>query len=220
MATIQNAIQLFDGMSPVLKKIANATNIVISSLEEMAKVSSQPFDTARLYDARRQLNEAETEMNQIDEAIEQARKGEEKLNQSMAQGTKEAHGLKETWEKISGTLGMAGIAVGAKEILTGANDKRAAGNTLQAQTGMQGDTLEVAKQSMTNLYTDNMGESLEDVAQSMSKVYQITGQTGVGLEQMTRAGILLRTVTFWIQSMSTPCSLKNLDLTVLICLIC
>nr|DAY58415.1 MAG TPA: minor tail protein [Caudoviricetes sp.] len=179
-------------MSPVLKKIANATNIVISSLEEMAKVSSQPFDTARLYDARRQLNEAETEMNQIDEAIEQARKGEEKLNQSMAQGTKEAHGLKETWEKISGTLGMAGIAVGAKEILTGANDKRAAGNTLQAQTGMQGDTLEVAKQSMTNLYTDNMGESLEDVAQSMSKVYQITGQTGVGLEQMTRAGILLR----------------------------
>ena len=192
MATIQNAIQLFDGMSPVLKKIANATNIVISSLEEMAKVSSQPFDTARLYDARRQLNEAETEMNQIDEAIEQARKGEEKLNQSMAQGTKEAHGLKETWEKISGTLGMAGIAVGAKEILTGANDKRAAGNTLQAQTGMQGDTLEVAKQSMTNLYTDNMGESLEDVAQSMSKVYQITGQTGVGLEQMTRAGILLR----------------------------
>lgn len=192
MATIQNAIQLFDGMSPVLKKIANATNIVISSLEEMAKVSSQPFDTARLYDARRQLNEAETEMNQIDEAIEQARKGEEKLNQSMAQGTKEAHGLKETWEKISGTLGMAGIAVGAKEILSGANDKRAAGNTLQAQTGMQGDTLEVAKQSMTNLYTDNMGESLEDVAQSMSKVYQITGQTGVGLEQMTRAGILLR----------------------------
>ncbi len=192
MATIQNAIQLFDGMSPVLKKIANATNIVISSLEEMAKVSSQPFDTARLYDARRQLNEAETEINQIDEAIEQARKGEEKLNQSMAQGTKEAHGLKETWEKISGTLGMAGIAVGAKEILTGANDKRAAGNTLQAQTGMQGDTLEVAKQSMTNLYTDNMGESLEDVAQSMSKVYQITGQTGVGLEQMTRAGILLR----------------------------
>ena len=38
MATIQNAIQLFDGMSPVLKKIANDTNNVISSLEEMAKV--------------------------------------------------------------------------------------------------------------------------------------------------------------------------------------
>ena len=192
MATIQSSLQLYDGMSPVLRKITNAMHIAISSFEDMSKASGQPFDTARLNDAKRQLNDAEVQINQIDEAMERARKGQEKLNQSMAQGNKEAHGLRETWEKISGTLGMAGIAVGAKEILSGANDKRAAGNTLQAQTGMQGDTLEVAKQSMTNLYTDNMGESLEDVAQSMSKVYQITGQTGVGLEQMTRAGILLR----------------------------
>ena len=131
-------------------------------------------------------------MIRIHEAMERARKGEEKLNQSMAQGRKEAGGLRETWEKISGTLGMAGIAVGAKEILSGANDKRAAGNTLQTQTGMQGDTLEAAKQSMENLYIDNMGESLDDVARSMSTVYQITGRTGTGLEQMTRAGILLR----------------------------
>jgi hypothetical protein len=57
---------------------------------------------------------------------------------------------------------------------------------------MQGDTLEAAKQSMENLYIDNMGESLDDVARSMSTVYQITGRTGTGLEQMTRAGILLR----------------------------
>lgn len=192
MATIQSSLQLYDGMSPVLRKITNAMNIAISSFEDMSKASSQPFDTARLHDARKQLNEAEAEINQIDEAMERARKGEEKLNQSMAQGRKEAGGLRETWEKISGTLGMAGIAVGAKKILSGANDKRAAGNTLQTQTGMQGDTLEAAKQSMENLYIDNMGESLDDVARSMSTVYQITGRTGTGLEQMTRAGILLR----------------------------
>lgn len=190
--TIQSSIQLFDGMSPVLKKITNAMNIVISSFDDMSKASSQPFDTARLHDARKQLNEAEAEMDQIEEAVKRVRNEDEKLNQSMAHGNKEAHGLRETWEKISGTLGMAGIAVGAKEILSGANDKRAAGNTLQAQTGMQGDDLEAAKQSMKNLYIDNMGESLDDVAQSISKVYQITGQTGAGLEQMTRAGILLR----------------------------
>lgn len=190
--TIQSSIQLFDGMSPVLKKITNAMNIVISSFEDMSKASSQPFNIARLNDARKQLNEAEVEFDQIEEAVKRTQNAEEKLNHSIEQGRKEAHGLKETWEKISGTLGMAGIAVGAKEILSGANDKRAAGNTLQAQTGMQGDNLEAAKQSMINLYTDNMGESLDDVAQSMSKVYQITGQTGEGLEQMTRAGILLR----------------------------
>lgn len=192
MATIQASLQLYDGMSPVLRKITNAINIAISSFEDMSKASSQPFDTARLLDARKQLNGAEADIDQIEEAMERARKGEEKLNQSMAQGRKEAGGLRENWEKISGTLGMAGIAVGAKEILSGANDKRVAGNTLQAQTGMQGDTLEAAKQSMQNLYVDNMGESLDDVARSMSTVHQITGRTGVGLEQMTRAGILLR----------------------------
>ena len=97
---------------------------------------------------RKQLNEAEAEINQIDEAMERARKGEEKLNQSMAQGRERSGRIKRNLGKISGTLGMAGIAVGAKEILSGANDKRAAGNTLQTQTGMQGDTLEAAKQSM------------------------------------------------------------------------
>lgn len=192
MATIQTSIQLFDGMSPVLRKITGAMNIAISSFEDMSKASSQPFDTASLQNAGRMLNEAEAEVNQIEEAVERARKGEERLNESMSRGNKEASGLKETWEKISGTLGMAGIAVGAKEILAGANNKRAAGNTLQSQTGMQGDVLETAKQSMQNLYIDNMGESLDDVARSMSAVYQITGRTGVGLEQMTRAGILLR----------------------------
>lgn len=192
MATIQSSLQLYDGMTPVLKKITNAMDIAISSFEDMSKATSKPFDTARLLDARRQLNEAEADINQIEEAMEKARKGEDKLNQSMAQGRKEAGGLRETWEKISGTLGMAGIAVGAKEILSGANDKRVAGNTLQAQTGMQGDVLETAKQSMQNLYVDNMGEDMNDVARSMSTVYQITGRTGIGLEEMTRAGILLR----------------------------
>lgn len=192
MATIQSSLRLYDGMSPVLKKITSAINMAISSFEDMSKASGQPFDTARLHDARKQLNQVEAEIDQIDEAMDRARKGQEKLNQSMGQGNKEAHRLRETWEKISGTLGMAGIAVGAKEILTGANDKRAAGNTLQTQTGMQGDTLETAKQSMKNLYIDNMGENLDDVARSMSTVYQITGRTGSGLEQMTRAGLLLR----------------------------
>ena len=61
MATIQSSLQLYDGMSPVLRKITNAMNIAISSFEDMSKASSQPFDTARLHDARKQLNEAEAE---------------------------------------------------------------------------------------------------------------------------------------------------------------
>ena len=53
MATIQSSLQLYDGMSPVLRKITNAMNIAISSFEDMSKASSQPFDTARLHDAKK-----------------------------------------------------------------------------------------------------------------------------------------------------------------------
>lgn len=192
MATIQSSLKLYDGMTPVLRKITKAMNIAISSFEDMEKASSKPFDTAQLHEARKQLVEVESDFIQIEEAAKKAAKQEERLNDNIRKGRDETNKLKEAWDKVSGTLGMAGIALGAKELLSGANNRRAAGNTLQGQTGMQGDTLEAAKQSMKTLYTDNMGASLDDIARSMSTVYQITDRTGTGLEQMTRAGLLLR----------------------------
>lgn len=192
MATIQSSLKLYDGITPVLRKITKAMNIAISSFEDMEKASSKPFDTAQLHEARKQLVEVESDFIQIEEAAKKAAKQEERLNDNIRKGRDETNKLKEAWDKVSGTLGMAGIALGAKELLSGANNRRAAGNTLQGQTGMQGDTLEAAKQSMKTLYTDNMGASLDDIARSMSTVYQITDRTGTGLEQMTRAGLLLR----------------------------
>lgn len=192
MATIQSSIQLFDGMTPVLRKITNSINTVISSFESMERASGHAFDTAELQGAREQLIQVEAEFDQIDQAIEKAKKQNEQLNDSIDRGGEKAGGLRETWDKLSGVLGAVGIAAGAKEILTGANDYRMAGNTVQGRTGMQGEDLELAKQSVKNLYAGNMGDSLDDVATSLSTVYQLTRRTGDGLEQMTRAGLLLR----------------------------
>lgn len=194
MATIQSSIQLFDGMTPVLRKITNSINTVISSFESMERASGHAFDTAELQGAREQLIQVEAEFDQIDQAIEKAKKQNEQLNDSIDRGREKAGGLRETWDKLSGVLGAVGIAAGAKEILTGANDYRMAGNTVQGRTGMQGEDLELAKQSVKNLYADNMGDSLDDVATSLSTVYQLTRRTGDGLEQMTRAGLLLRDI--------------------------
>ena len=55
MATIQSSIQLFDGMTPVLRKITNSINTVISSFESMERASGHAFDTAELQGAREQL---------------------------------------------------------------------------------------------------------------------------------------------------------------------
>ena len=192
MANVQASIQMFNGTSPVLQNITNTMNIMVVSLGDVSKAYSQAFDTARINDNGRKLIETEAEITQVEEAVERVKDQDDKLNQEIAQGNKQVQKFKKTWEKISGALGKVGINIGLTDILSGANDKRVEGNTLQAQTGMKGDTLDTAKQSMENLYIDNVGASLDDVAKSMSTVYQLTGQTGTGLEQATRAGMLLR----------------------------
>ena len=155
MANMQTTIQMFNGMSPVLQNITNTMNIMVVSLGDVSKAYSQAFDTARINDNGRKLIETEAEITQVEEAVERVKDQDDKLNQEIAQGNKQVQKFKKTWEKISGALGKVGINIGLTDILSGANDKQAAGNTLQAQTGMKGDTLDTAKQSMENLYIDN-----------------------------------------------------------------
>ena len=192
MATMQSSVQQFDGVSPVLRRINDVLNSTISVMEDMAQASRDVFDTDSIQAARSELRELETEFIQIDEAIERDRQRMGQFNDDMIQGRREAGSFSGALGQVSKIMGAIGIAAGIKGAFSGANNYKMAGNTLQAQTGLQGDDLEAAKTSTKNLYVDNMGENLEDVANSLSTVYQITGRTGAGLEEMTRAGLLLR----------------------------
>lgn len=192
MATIQSSINLFDGIAPVLQININSINVAISSSERMGQVSGAPFDITSLRSARTELIQAESDITRVEDAIRRAGAEQEQLNERTQQGKKAAEELKELWGSFSGALGKIGIELDPKAILSEADKMNSAGNTLQARTGMQGVELEAAKQSTKNLYIDNMGESWDDVATSMATVHQITGRTGVELEEMTRAGMLLR----------------------------
>ncbi len=85
-----------------------------------------------------------------------------------------------------------GIKTSGMDIFNQANDMKAAGNVIQTRTGMQGPDLSAAQKSASNLYIDNLSPSLSSAAQSLSAVNQLTGQTGSGLEQITRAGLLMQ----------------------------
>lgn len=192
MATIQSSISLFDGMTPVLRKITNAMNIVITSFESMAHASGNAFDLESLHSARRVLNQAETDIIRVEDAIREAREEQERLNQQAQRGSKIIKGLKEIGSGISGALGKIGIQLDPIAVMSEADKMNSAGNILQARTGMQGEELESAKQSTKNLYIDNIGESWDDVASSIATVNQVTGRTGVQLEETSRAGLLLK----------------------------
>lgn len=192
MATIQSSVSTFDRMTTALQSVTSTASIVVSSFENVQRAADQSLNATRVQEYRVEFSRTQTELLHIEDSIRRVREQEDNLNGSTEEGEKKAYDLKEAWEKVSDTLGKIGISVNPADIFAQANEFRMAGNTVQAQTGMEGGELEAAKQSVKNLYTDNMGEDLNDVAQSLSTVYQITRRTGAGLEQMTRAGMLLK----------------------------
>lgn len=67
IATIRTAIQLFNGMTPALISMTRALNVVISSFEEMERVSGRSVDTASLTLARQELANTERIVNQMED---------------------------------------------------------------------------------------------------------------------------------------------------------
>lgn len=191
MATVQNSIQLFDGATSVLRRINSSISMTSESFRNLQAVAGNSIGLSGLQAARTDIGRMEVQFEQVEEVIVQTRRRQEEFNQSVEKGEKKTSKLKDAWKKISSGLSKIGIDVSPEEIFNQANTVKAAGNTIQAQTGLKGPELDMAKQSAKNFYIDNMSGSLDDAANSLSAVYQMTGQTGAGLEQLTRAGLLV-----------------------------
>lgn len=93
MATIRTAIQMVDGMSPVIRGMTNALNIVISSFESMQRASSNSVDTSSIESARRELSGAEASFNQVESSIRNSNSQQQQFNSTLQQGQSHADGL-------------------------------------------------------------------------------------------------------------------------------
>lgn len=179
------SIQYLEGMELSLGRITGAVKITAVSLGHFEQAAEQAFSATR-------LQAVVVDYDQMKNAVADVKNQQDRLNDSVKNGKKEITVMKKIWGQMSGIFNMAGINTDVKDIFAEAAKNKTAENSLQAKTGLKGNQLEQSKQGMENLYTDGFGASMEDVAGSMSQVYQITGQTGDGLEQLTRAGLLLR----------------------------
>ncbi len=119
MATIRSAIQIYDGMSPALRSMNTAMNVVISNFQALQNISGQAVDTNSIQMAREELAKAESTFNQIEEEIKNADFAQQQFNQGIRGGQIAAGGLQKTIMKIAGTIGTV---LGFKK-LTGLSDE-------------------------------------------------------------------------------------------------
>lgn len=110
MATIRSAIQITDGMTPALRAMQRSLNLVISSFENLQGQTSQAVDVNSLRAAREELNRAEAEFNQIDEAIDRARQSQEQFNNQVDRSANLMNTVKRAATGI-------GAAIGVKKII-------------------------------------------------------------------------------------------------------
>ena len=114
MATIRTAIQIQNGMTPALKSMNNALNMVLNSFESLQYASSNTIDTASIQAARAELNKSEIAINEVEQEIREAANSQQELNNKMNQGSGAANNLLRSIGRVAGAMGLA---FGAKSVL-------------------------------------------------------------------------------------------------------
>ena len=93
MAAIKTAIQIVDGMTPALKSMTTALNIVTNSFEALQNTSGKAIDTASITAARKELAAANVHINNMENDLRQSAAAQEALNNKMKEGNSFAGGL-------------------------------------------------------------------------------------------------------------------------------
>lgn len=119
MATIQTAIQLYDGVSGPLKSINNALNIVLDTFQSMQAAGNQAIDVSRIEQARQEAIKASLAMESWDDSIRKATNEQNKMNNSLNAGNRQANSFMNTLKNMVGAYaGIQGI-----KTLVGVSDR-------------------------------------------------------------------------------------------------
>ncbi|WP_394527592.1 phage tail tape measure protein [Lacrimispora sp. JR3] len=189
---MEYSLQIYDGASKALSVINNSIQSAAKSLENFQRKASRSLSLSSFAGIEKSLSIIDGEYREVADNISDADKKQKKLNKSTEEQEQKIGKVKKAWQKVMSSMDKIGLAKSPMDMIAQANNVKIAGNSIQAKTGLKGENLDMAKQSAQNLYQDNMSKSPQEAAQSLSSVYQMTGKTGEGLEQVTRAGLLLQ----------------------------
>lgn len=192
LASVEKSLAIQDGMITTLNTIDKSIQKTATSLMIFQKLSSLSLNVSEFEKMGRKLNIINDDYKEVWDSVAAVENKQKDLSKTTQDNEKKLKKLKDVWKFFVGGLDKIGIAHNPLDIMSQANNINASGNIIQAQTGMTGQNLDMAKQSAKNLFTDNMSKSPQEAAQSLSAVNQLTGKAGEGLEQTTRAGLLLQ----------------------------
>ncbi len=122
MAQIRTAINIVDGMSPALRSMSNALNIVMSNFEALQRTSGRAIDTASITTARQELGRANAAISQVERNLEEAAQAQQRVNTRMGEGASIAGNLARkvggivaayaSWQSIMGLINATDTATG------------------------------------------------------------------------------------------------------------
>lgn len=165
MATIRTSIQVHDGLSGALRHMNSALQSVVTSFEQMQTATNQGINTAQFESARRDLALASQQMQEFENAAQQAANQQNGLNNAARNGA-----------NIFKKLGSAAIAAATAYLsfqqvgkLINISDSYA--STI-ARIGMMNDGLQTTNELQTAIYNASQN-ALADYASTAQLVTRL-----------------------------------------------
>ncbi|MBE5886769.1 MAG: phage tail tape measure protein [Lachnospiraceae bacterium] len=103
MSGINSVIKITDGMSPALRSMNKALNIVLNNFEKLQSVSGNSIDTAEIQNAREELTNASVAIIKMEEEIKSAGEQQERLTNKIEKSSDVMGGLVKKAAALVGT---------------------------------------------------------------------------------------------------------------------
>jgi tape measure domain-containing protein len=170
LSSIRTQIELHDAISAPLINITNALNMTISSFEEMQSAANNSFDSTAFNSARDYINQANIEIEEMENHIRNAYEEQERFNNSLRNGTQSASGLEKKLLKLAATY----LTVQSAQKVLDITDEM---NQTTARLNLMNDGLQSTQDLQNQIYlsAQRSRASYADTADIVAKLGQRAG---------------------------------------------
>jgi len=203
LATVESAIKLRDGFSPVIRNMISAQQNIIRAFRDTETASGNAFNASAIRDARAQLAQVEVGFDQIEREIRDAEAAKQAFNREVGSGQRavggllgKVRGLVAAYASIRGIRALGGLADDLTRTtakLNVINDGLQTTADLQNMIMQSAQRSRVAYQDQANTVAKlgmHIGSAFDSNAQMISfteqlnKTFGIMGKTGYEIDSI------------------------------------